>query len=54
MNSNNATVTVTNTRTQQTATLRGIWLNEVTGQYVANVKIGRMSASWNAAETAVL
>ena len=43
---------VTNTRTGQQGIFIARWLNQVTGQFVVNVKCNGRMASWNEGEAA--
>lgn len=54
MNKNIAIVTVMNTRNGMTGTLRGIWWNVFAGCYIVNARVNGLTASWFAADCAVL
>lgn len=41
---------VTNTRTGQTGTFIARWYNETAGQWIVNIKVSGMMASWNEGE----
>lgn len=41
---------IRNTRTGETGVFRARWYNETAGQWIVNIKVSGMMASWNEGE----